>query len=179
MGREVAAQLARRDRILEDLELLDVGVAVAAALEQEVALAERPGTPEQRLGPERDGVAQGRVECRSDGGHSSKSTAYGRYSTPFDDGRSGLAWEGRADELSIGRHAATTAFRRQLVDQAHGERRIGEDRGADLDGDRPDREEVEDVVESRHATDGDDRDADRLGRLVDDAQGDRLDRRPD
>ena len=35
---EVRAQLARRDRILEDLELLDVRVAVSAALEQEMAL---------------------------------------------------------------------------------------------------------------------------------------------
>ena len=49
--REEAAQLARRGRILEDLELLDVGVAVAPALEQEVALAEGARLAEQRLGP--------------------------------------------------------------------------------------------------------------------------------
>ena len=62
--REEPAQLARRGRILEDLELLDVGVAVAPALEQEVALAERPGAAEQRLGPERDGVRAGRRRAR-------------------------------------------------------------------------------------------------------------------
>ena len=41
VGREEAAQLAGRGRILEDLELLDVRVAVATALEEEMALAER------------------------------------------------------------------------------------------------------------------------------------------
>ena len=72
--REVAAQLARRRRILEDLELLDVRVAVAAALEQEVALAERAGASEQRLGLERDGLAQGGVERGQDGGHAASVT---------------------------------------------------------------------------------------------------------
>ena len=69
VGREERAQLARRGRILEDRELLDVGVAVTAALEQEVAVAERAGAPEQRLGPGRDRVAGGGVEGRSNGGH--------------------------------------------------------------------------------------------------------------
>ena len=41
--REEPAQLARRGRVLEDLELLDVRVAVTPALEQEVALAEGAG----------------------------------------------------------------------------------------------------------------------------------------
>jgi hypothetical protein len=67
--REVAAQLTRRGRVLEDLELLDVGVTVASALEQEMALTERAGAAEQRLGPQGDRVAQGGVECRLHGGH--------------------------------------------------------------------------------------------------------------
>ena len=67
--REEAAQLARRGRILQDLELLHVGVAVAPALEQEMTLTERTGAAEQRLGPKRDGVPEGGVERRSNGGH--------------------------------------------------------------------------------------------------------------
>ena len=44
------AQLARRRRVLEDLELLEVGVGVAAALEGEVAVAQGAARAEQRLG---------------------------------------------------------------------------------------------------------------------------------
>ena len=99
VGGEEAAQLARRDRILEDLELLDVRVAVTAALEQEVALAEGAGAAEQGLGPERDRVAQrprrapvGRWSCpESTAARSMPPVApYGRYSTPFDDGCAGF-----------------------------------------------------------------------------------------
>ena len=65
VGGQERAQLARRRRILEDLELLDVGVAVASALEQEVPVAERSGLPEQRLGPDRDGLSDGGVGAGS------------------------------------------------------------------------------------------------------------------
>ena len=69
--REEAAQLARRGRILEDLELLDVGVAVATALEQEVALAERAGAAEQRLGPlSATACRRAASSAGSNGGHS-------------------------------------------------------------------------------------------------------------
>ena len=57
-GREEPAQLAGGGRVGEDRELLDVGVAVAAALEQEVALAERARAAEQRLGPGGDREAR-------------------------------------------------------------------------------------------------------------------------
>src|SRR4029079_15495220 len=66
---EEPAQLARGDRILEDLELFDVRVAVTAALEQEMAFAEGAGAAEQPLGAERDRVTERLVERRSAGGH--------------------------------------------------------------------------------------------------------------
>ena len=71
---EGPAQLARRRRIGEDRELLDIGVAVAAALEQEMALAERPGRAEQRFGPGGDRRARGGIDGGTDGGHVQKST---------------------------------------------------------------------------------------------------------
>ena len=46
-----AAQLARRGRILQHLELLQVGVRVAAALEREVAVTQGTAGPEQGLRP--------------------------------------------------------------------------------------------------------------------------------
>ena len=61
-GGPEAAQLAGRGRIGQDRELLDIGVAVAAALEQEVALAERAGGAEQLLGPGGDGGPGGKVD---------------------------------------------------------------------------------------------------------------------
>ena len=82
---EEPAQLAGRGRILEDLELLDVGVAVAAALEQEVALAERPRAAEQRLGPQRDGVPQRGVERRVERSSSAEVYAAARPSRPVFD----------------------------------------------------------------------------------------------
>ena len=72
--REEAAQLARRRRILEDLELLDVGIAVAAGLEQKVALAKRARFTEEGLGPKGDRVPDGGIERRLDGRHRQKST---------------------------------------------------------------------------------------------------------
>ena len=57
-GGPQAAQLAGRSGVLEDLELLDVGVAVAAALEQEMALAEGAGLPEDALGAQRRSRAE-------------------------------------------------------------------------------------------------------------------------
>ena len=68
------AQLAGRGRILEDLELLDVGVAMAAALQLEVALAEGPGAPEDRFGPGGDRQPRGGGKGRTHGGHRAKST---------------------------------------------------------------------------------------------------------
>ena len=73
---------------------------MAAALEQEVALAEGARGAEQRLGPQRDRVAAAAsVERGLDGRHASESTrvgrsiaardrsrGQGRYSTPFADG---------------------------------------------------------------------------------------------
>ena len=73
LGKE-PAQLARRGRVLEDLELLEIGIPMAPALEQEVPLAERPGASEQRLRPEGGGVPQGGVKGGSNGGHGSEST---------------------------------------------------------------------------------------------------------
>ena len=124
-SREEAAQLARRGRILEDLELLDVGVAVAAALEQEMALAERARAPEQRLGAERDGVAQRLVERRSDGGHGPESTRAERRverTDRVDPADLGDLVEGsiRADD----RRDALVDARRDVDEVARGEARI-------------------------------------------------------
>ncbi len=60
------AQLARGGRVREHRELLDVGVAVAPALELEVALAEGAGAPEQRLGALRDRGPGGGFDGRLD-----------------------------------------------------------------------------------------------------------------
>ena len=68
-GGEERAQLARRRGILEHLELLQVGVRVAAALEHEVALAQGAAGAEQGLGPGRDRAAGGRLEGLAQGGH--------------------------------------------------------------------------------------------------------------
>ena len=68
-GGQQAAQLAGRGRILEHLELLDVRVAVAAALEQEMPLAEGAGVPEDALGPQGDGAPGGVIEGGSNGRH--------------------------------------------------------------------------------------------------------------
>ena len=121
-----AAQLARRGRVLEDLELLDVGVAVAAALEQEVALAERPGRAEQRLGPERDGVRAARRRARV--GWSSSVEVYAgppsHGSRPVLDAlgrrRAGLRRQRRPDRASrydvdarAGRHSAASSSTRR------------------------------------------------------------------
>ena len=67
--REEATQLARRRRILEDLELLDIGIAVAAGLEQKVALAKRARSTEQGLGAKGDRVPDGGIERGLDGRH--------------------------------------------------------------------------------------------------------------
>ena len=74
--------------------------------------------------------------------------------------------------------ALPSAFGRELSDKPDRQRRVREDRRPDLDRDRADREEIEHVGEFGDPADRDDRDAHGLGRLVDDAQGDRLDRRP-
>ena len=63
------AQLARRGRVLEHLELLQVRVRVAAALEHEVALAQGAARAEQGLGARGDRAARGVVEGASEGGH--------------------------------------------------------------------------------------------------------------
>ena len=100
----------------------------------------------------------------------------GRYSTPFDEGAPASRQRG-ADQGAIGREAAAAALVGELVDEADRQRRVGEDRRPDLDGDRADGEEVEHVGELRHAADRDDRDVDDLADLVHDPQRDRLDRR--
>ena len=101
MCREERAQLAGRDWILEDLELLDVGVAVPTALEAEVAVPESARGAEERLGPGGDRLAGRGVERRSNGGHApslrgrrrrsgrvvrGRTAHQGRYSTPLTDG---------------------------------------------------------------------------------------------
>ena len=78
----------------------------------------------------------------------------------------------------MGPDAKPLALGRELVDQADRQRRVGEDRRADLDRDGTDRQEVEDVGQLGDAADRDDRDLDGLGGLVDDPQRDRLDRGP-
>ena len=64
-----AAQLARGGRVLEHLELLQVGVRVAAALEREVALAQGAARAEQGLGAGGDRAPGGLVQGASEGGH--------------------------------------------------------------------------------------------------------------
>ena len=63
------AQLARRIGVLEDLELLEVGLAVAAALEHEVPLAERAAAAEQGLGALGDGAPCRIADRSSEGRH--------------------------------------------------------------------------------------------------------------
>ena len=71
-----------------------------------------------------------------------------------------------------------SAFRAELVDEAGGQRRIGEDGRPDLHRHGADGEVVEHVGELRHAPDRHDRNADDLADLVHDPQRDRLDRGP-
>ena len=78
-----AAQLAGRRRIGKHRKLLDVGVAVAAALEQEVALAEGSGPAKERLG---SGGHRGARRC-FEGWFDRR---HGRYSTPLADGAPGF-----------------------------------------------------------------------------------------
>ena len=101
MGREEPAQLARRDRILEDLELLDVRVAMAAALEEEMAFTECAGAAEQGLGPESDRVPQRLVKRRSDGGHAASLRGLGAKGSRVDPADLGDLVEPavRADDL--------------------------------------------------------------------------------
>ena len=68
-GGPQAAQLAGRGRILEHLELLDVGVAVAAALEQEMALSKGAGVPEDALRAQGDRAPCCLVDGGSNRGH--------------------------------------------------------------------------------------------------------------
>ena len=91
--------------------------------------------------------------------------------------REALLRQRRADQRRVAREAAAAALGGELVDEADRQRRVGEDRRADLDRDRADGEEVEHVGELRHAPDRDDRDVDDLADLVHDPQRDRLDRR--
>src|SRR4051794_17459132 len=67
--RPVPAQLARRGGILEHLELLEVGARMTAALEDEVALAERAAGAEHGLGPLGYDASRGVLEGSSDGRH--------------------------------------------------------------------------------------------------------------
>ena len=64
-----AAQLARCDRVLEDLELLEIGARVATALELEVTVAQGARSAEQQLGALGDRRPGGGLEGGSDGGH--------------------------------------------------------------------------------------------------------------
>ncbi len=80
------------------------------------------------------------------------------------------------DERRVRVEPAAAALSLELVDEPDRQRRVGEDRRADLDRDGADGEEVEDVGELGDAADRDDRDVDDLGDLVDDPQRDRLDR---
>ena len=68
-----AAQLARRRRVLEHLELLEVAVAVAAALEQEVALAQGARSRRNSASVRARRCAGRGVERRSERGHAAVS----------------------------------------------------------------------------------------------------------
>ena len=100
--RPVAAQLARRGRILEDEELLDVALRVAAALELEVALGQGAGRPEQRLGAGRDRAPGGRSRAGLIGRHAPSLVARHPRSRPVLDAlrrwRARLARQRRPDE---------------------------------------------------------------------------------
>ena len=82
------------------------------------------------------------------------------------------------DEAVDGCEATLAAGVGQLVRETHGEHRISERGDADADGGRAGREEVQDVVDRRHAADPDDRDVHDLGDLVDHAQRHRPERGP-
>ena len=74
---EETAQLAGRRRILEKPEGLEAGGAMPTVPQREMALAIRPGGPEDRLGPKRDRVAQSGIERGSNGSHEPKFTRAG------------------------------------------------------------------------------------------------------
>jgi hypothetical protein len=59
---------------------------MATALQQEVAVAQGAGASEEGFRSGRDGGSGGSVDGAVNGGHPSKSTGQGRYSTPFDEG---------------------------------------------------------------------------------------------
>ena len=179
------ARSSRPDR--KDVELLDVGVAVAAALEQEVALAERAGATEQLLGRERDGGAGGDVEGGLDRGHgaslrglasrSCRRPGSGPVLDALRGRRAGPRRQGRPDQVAVARDATRGGTRPRARRRA-GPAGSGRRRSPCRPGPRPpDRQEVEDVGEVRDAADGDDRDVHDLGGLVDDPQRDRLDGR--
>ena len=73
-GGPEGAQLARHGRVLEEQELLQVALAVAARLEEEVALLQRAGAPEERLRALGNGGAGGDLEGGTDRGHGRDST---------------------------------------------------------------------------------------------------------
>src|SRR5256885_273185 len=56
------AQLTGRRRILEHLELLEVAVRMAAALQKEMALPKGAGPTEEDLGPMRSRCTRGLIE---------------------------------------------------------------------------------------------------------------------
>ncbi len=177
--------------VLEDLELLEVGVRVAAALEQEMTVAEGAGAAEQLLGPVGDRRPRGVVDGGADGRHvGPQSSRAARIESGRRAGSGPVldALRGRALRASSGGRSRSAAG--TIRGPAAGTRprnpsmsRIGSVGSAKTavptwTAHRPDGQEVEHVAELRDAADRDDRDVHDLGDLVDDPQRDRLDGRP-
>ena len=106
------------------------------------------------------------------------SRAQRAYSAPRVDGGDGFAGSAVPTSPRDVVQPARPAGVGQLVGEAHREHRVGERRHADADGGRARGEEVEHVVDRRHAADADDRDVDGLRDLEHDAQRDRPQRGP-
>ena len=113
------------------------------------------------------------------GRHSPPPRTYGRYSTPFTDGAPGRFGSAVPIKLAVARPAPT----RRHSASSSSIRRTGSVGSAKMavptwTATAPTARKSRTSDEVRDATDRDDRDLHRLGRLEDDPQRDRLDRRP-